>query len=88
MALTLDNYFAAGWRDQIHTCPACEWQGSARQMSMELHEDEAEFDCPQCENPVLLVLHPSLAQVQAAAAEGHPGAIEQLEILASAPRPH
>lgn len=88
MALTLDNYFAAGWRDQIHTCPACEWQGSARQMSMELHEDEAEFDCPQCENPVLLVLHPSLAQVQAAAAEGHPEAIEHLEILASAPRPH
>lgn len=88
MAVTLDNYFTAGWRDQPHTCPACEWQGSARQMSMELHEDEAEFDCPQCENPILLVLHPSLAQVQAAAAAGNAEAIEQLEILASAPRPH
>lgn len=86
MALTLDNYFAAGWRDQPHTCPACEWKGTARQMSMELHEDEAEFDCPVCENPILLVVHPSLAQVQAAAADGHPEAIEQLEILASVPR--
>ncbi|WP_421588726.1 hypothetical protein [Stenotrophomonas maltophilia] len=55
---------------------------------MELHEDEAQFDCPQCENPILLVVHPSLAQVQAAAAEGHPEAIEQLDILASVPRPH
>jgi len=87
MAVTLDNYFTAGWRDQLHTCPACEWQGTSREMSMELHEDEAEFDCPQCENPILLVVHPSLAQVQAAAAEGHPEAIEQLEILASVPRP-
>ena len=71
MALTLDNYFAHGWRDQTHTCAACEWQGSARQMPMELHEDEAQFDCPQCENPILLVVHPSLAQVQAAADAGH-----------------
>jgi len=34
------------------------------------------------------VVHPSLAQVQAAAADGHPEAIEQLDILAAAPRPH
>ncbi|HBZ46292.1 MAG TPA: hypothetical protein DEO93_03070 [Stenotrophomonas sp.] len=87
MALTLDNYFAAGWRDQTHTCPACEWKGTSREMSMELHEDEAEFDCPRCENPILLVVHPSLAQVQAAADAGHPEAIEQLDILASVPRP-
>jgi len=85
MAVTLDNYFVPGWRDATYTCAACEWQGSARQMPMELHEDQ--FDCPQCENPILLVVHPSLAQVQAAAAEGHPEAIEQLDILAAAPRP-
>lgn len=87
MALTLDNYYTAGWRDQQHTCPACEWKGTARQMSMELHEDEAEFDCPVCENPILLVVHPSLAVMQVAAAEGNAEAIQQLEILASAPRP-
>lgn len=87
MALTLDNYFIAGWREQTHSCPACEWQGTSRQMSMELHEDEAEFDCPQCENPILLVVHPSLDQVQAAAAAGHPEAIEHLAILDAAPRP-
>ena len=87
MATTLDNYFSPGWRDQTYTCAACEWRGSAREMSMELHEDEAEFDCPACENPVLLVVHPTLAQVQAAAAAGYPEAIEQLEIIASAPRP-
>jgi len=87
MAVTLDNYFVPGWRDATYTCAACEWQGSARQMPMELHEDEAQFDCPQCENPILLVVHPSLAQVQAAAAGAPPEAIEQLDILAAAPRP-
>ncbi|WNH51156.1 hypothetical protein [Stenotrophomonas oahuensis] len=87
MAVTLDNYYTLGWREQAHTCAACEWRGTARDMVMELHEDETEFDCPECENPILLVVHPTLAQLQAAAAEGHPEAIEQLEILAAAPRP-
>ena len=87
MAVTLDNYYTPGWREQVHTCEACEWRGTPRDMLMDLHEDETEFDCPTCENPILLVLHPTLAQLQAAAAEGHPEAIEQLEILASAPRP-
>ena len=87
MAVTLDNYFTTGWREQVHACDACSWQGTPRDMLMDLHEDETEFDCPVCENPLLLVIHPTLAQVQAAAADGHPEAIEQLEILAAAPRP-
>ena len=36
---------------------------------------------------LLVVLHPNLAQVQAAAAAGNAEAQEQLAILASAPRP-
>lgn len=86
MTTTLDNYYQAGWREQLHTCPACEWQGSSRQMEMELHDEQTEYTCPECEHPLLIVMHPSLQQLQVAAAEGHPEAQEQLAILAAAPR--
>ncbi len=54
---------------------------------LELDEDATEYDCPVCENPLLVVLHPDMAQVQAAAAEGNAEAQEQLDIIASFPRP-
>ncbi|WP_426806535.1 hypothetical protein, partial [Stenotrophomonas sp. SrG] len=66
LAPTLANHFAAGGRAPTHTGPACDWQGTSRERSMDLHEGEAEGECPQCENPILLVGHPRLAQVQAA----------------------
>lgn len=87
MATTIENYFAPGWRDQLHTCAACEWKGSSRAMVMELDEDATEYVCPVCENPLLVVLYPDMAQVQAAAAGGNAEAQEQLEIIASFPRP-
>ncbi|WP_343651487.1 hypothetical protein [Stenotrophomonas sp.] len=87
MATTIDNYFQPGWREQMHTCAACEWKGSSRAMVMELDEDATEYDCPVCENPLLVVMHPDLAQVQAAAAAGNAEAQEQLAIIDSAPRP-
>jgi len=87
MATTIENYFQPGWRDQMHTCAACEWKGNSRAMVMELDEDATEYDCPVCENPLLVVLHPDMAQVQAAAAEGNAEAQEQLDIIASFPRP-
>ena len=86
VARTLDNYFQPGWRDDEHTCEACEWRGSSRQMVMELHDDLTEYTCPACENSLLLVLHPDMEQVRQAAAEGHPEAIEQLQIIEAFPR--
>ncbi len=86
MATTIENYFQPGWRDDAHTCAACEWQGSSRGMVMELHEDLTEYDCPVCENPLLMVMHPDLEQVQAAAAAGNTEAQQQLDIIASFPR--
>ncbi|HBN53688.1 MAG TPA: hypothetical protein DD456_06525 [Stenotrophomonas sp.] len=86
MTTTVTDYYQPGWREQPHTCPACEWQGSSRQMEMELHDEQSEYACPQCELPLLVVLHPDLAQIQAAAAAGNAEASEQLAILASAPR--
>lgn len=85
MATTVDNYFQPGWRDQVHVCAACEWQGSSRAMVMELHEDLTEYDCPACENPLLMVMHPDIEQVRAAAAAGNVEAQQQLDIIASAP---
>ena len=87
MTTTLTDYYQPHWREQRHTCPACDWQGHSRQMEMELHDEQTEYACPQCEFPLLVVLHPNLAQVQAAAAAGNAEAQEQLAILASAPRP-
>lgn len=87
MATTVDNYFQPGWREQQHTCAACEWKGDSRGMVMELAEDVTEYDCPVCENPLLIVVHPDMEQVQAAAAAGNPEAQEHLDILASFPRP-
>ncbi len=87
MTATLTNYYQPGWRAQHHTCPACNWQGDSRQMEMELHDEQTEYACPHCEFPLLVVMHPDLAQVQAAAAAGNAEAQEQLAILASAPRP-
>ncbi|MGW8127859.1 MAG: hypothetical protein ACWGG5_05985 [Stenotrophomonas sp.] len=55
-------------------------------MELELHDEQSEYACPQCEFPLLVVLHPDLAQVQAAAAAGNAEAAEQLAILASVPR--
>ena len=86
MTTTITDYYQPGWRDQPHTCPACGWQGGSRQMELELHDEQSEYACPQCEFRLLVVLHPDLAQVQAAAAAGNAEAGEQLAILASVPR--
>lgn len=86
MTTTVTDYYQPGWRDQNHACPACEWQGSSRQMEMELHDEQTEYTCPQCEYPLLVVLHPSLQEVKAAADAGNEEAQQQLTILAMAPR--
>ena len=81
MTLTIDNYFAAGWRDAIHTCSACEWSGPLDALDLEPHREQSEYSCPDCECLVLVVAHPDLDQVKAAAADGHPEALEQLALL-------
>ena len=81
MTLTIDNYYADGWRQAPHTCSACEWSGPLAALELEPHREQSEYSCPQCECLVLVVAHPDLAQVQAAAAAGHPEAIEQLALL-------
>lgn len=86
MATTIENYFQPGWREQVHACAACEWRGDSRAMVMELHEDLTEYDCPSCENPLLMVMHPDIDQVQTAAAAGNTEAQQQLDIIASFPR--
>ena len=80
MTRMIDNYFST-WRDQRHACPACEWEGDSAGMSLEPHREQSEYSCPQCECLLLVVSHPELAQVQAAAAAGHAEAIEQLALL-------
>lgn len=75
------NYFEHGWRSRTLECAACEWRGDSREMTLEPHEDFSEYQCPRCEDVVLVVRHPDLEQVRAAAADGHPEAVEQLALL-------
>ncbi|KAF1692497.1 hypothetical protein [Pseudoxanthomonas koreensis] len=77
----VDDYFLPGWRTRTHECAACEWRGDSRAMQLQPHEDLSEYLCPRCEDIVLVVRHPDLERVRAAAADGHPEAIEQLALL-------
>ncbi len=77
----VDNYFQPGWRTRRLECAACEWSGDSRDMQLQPHEDVSEYLCPQCENILLVVRHPDLALVKAAAAAGHPEALEQLALM-------
>lgn len=80
MAELLQNYFTEGWRERVLEC-ACGWRGDSRAMSMELHGEVTDYSCPSCASLVLIVSHPSLAQVQEAAAAGHPEARQHLALL-------
>jgi hypothetical protein len=75
------DYFQPGWRTRTLECGACEWRGDSRAMTLEPHAEQSEYLCPQCEDILLVVRHPDLAQVRAAADAGHPEAIEQLALL-------
>jgi len=77
----VENYFQPGWRTRTFECAACEWRGDSRAMRLTPHEDLSEYLCPRCEDIVLVVRHPDLEQVRAAAAAGHPEAQEQLALL-------
>jgi hypothetical protein len=81
MAELVEDYFQPGWRMHQLECAACEWHGDSRAMILQPHEDLSEYLCPRCEDIVLVVRHPDLEQVRAAAAAGHPEAQEQLAML-------
>ncbi|WP_024868174.1 hypothetical protein [Pseudoxanthomonas suwonensis] len=81
MTVLVENYFQVDWRSRTIECEACEWRGDSRQMSLEPHEDLSEYLCPRCEDILLVVRHPDMDQVRAAAAAGHPEALEQLALV-------
>ena len=83
MAELLHNYFTEGWRERRLTC-ACGWEGDSRGMAMELHAEVTDYACPECGNLLLIVSHPTLEQVQAAAEAGNAEAIQQLALLEEA----
>ncbi|WP_296278413.1 hypothetical protein [Pseudoxanthomonas sp.] len=83
MAELVPDYFSAGWRGRSLACP-CDWAGDSRAMAMELHDAVTDYACPQCGNLLLIVSHPSLEQVRAAAAEGNEEARTHLGIIEEA----
>jgi len=83
VAELVPDYFTAGWRERTRACP-CGWQGDSRAMAMELHDAVTDYACPECGNLLLIVSHPSLEQVRAAAGAGNEEALAQLAILEEA----
>ena len=83
MAVIIRNYFAPRWRSDEIAC-ACGWRGDSRAMAMELHEEVTDYACPACGNLLLIVSHPSLDQVRAAATAGNEEAMAQLTIIEEA----
>lgn len=81
MAELIKDYYSAGWRELVLTCEACQWRGDSRGMVMELHNDVTDYACPACENMLLIVTHPSLEQVHAAAAAGNAEALQQVALM-------
>lgn len=77
------DYFDTGWRERELACP-CDWRGGSRAMAMELHDAVTDYACPQCGNLLLIVSHPTLEQVRAAAAAGNDEAATQLAIVEEA----
>ena len=49
MTVLIDDFFAAGWRQAIHTCAACEWSGPLEALELEPHREQSEYSCPHCE---------------------------------------
>jgi hypothetical protein len=83
VAELVPDYFTAGWRERDLACP-CGWHGDSRAMAMELHDAVTDYACPQCGNLLLIVSHPSLDQVRAAAGAGNAEAAAQLAIIEEA----
>lgn len=85
MADVIDDYFATGWRERTRRCP-CQWEGSSREMRMDLQETVTDYACPGCAATLLIVAHPDLEQVRRAAADGNAEALMQLQIVEEAQR--
>ena len=83
MAELVPDYFTDGWRERALACP-CGWQGDSRAMAMDLQEAVTDYACPACGNLLLIVPHPTLDQVRAAAAAGNGEARSQLAIVEEA----
>lgn len=82
MAQVIDNAYAPGWRDADTACEACGWHGGVAAMRMEPDRDATDYACPGCGNLLLIVAHPTLEHVRAAAAAGDVDAAGQLALLA------
>ncbi len=82
MAQVIENPYAAGWREADTACEACGWHGTVAAMRMEPDREATDYACPGCGNLLLIVPHPTLEQVRAAAAAGNADAAGQLALLA------
>src|SRR4051794_12335807 len=73
------DYYDYDW-DQPVTCPTCGWTGLGRD-HQDTHGDLFDVTCPSCNEMLLVVLFPTLAETRAAAAAGNPRAQADLPAI-------
>ena len=71
------------WPYKIFYCPSCDWRGKIDEAHKEYSRDYFEFPCVWCGTILAYVAYPTPDDIKAAAARGHSGAIEDLEVLLS-----
>lgn len=64
-------------------CPRCDWSGPGTRGSVNTFDELLDVRCPLCDQMLLVIGYPTLAQIEAAARTGHREAIEQLAEIAS-----
>ncbi len=71
--MTVAPYFST-WRDQTLHC-RCDWTGRAGDLKPEMHSELMDLSCPECDQMLLIVPYPTVAEVEQAAAAGDPEAM-------------
>jgi len=76
------EYYDETWQTKEFQCPDCNWSSRPKEdMQNEFFRESMHFECPECENIMVIVGYPTLDQIQTAAAKGIPEAIEQLKLI-------
>ena len=65
--MAIFQYHDKSWRERGFTCPECRWSGSTDDMGHDVFGELTEFSCAKCDKTLVIVPHPTLEQMLAAA---------------------
>jgi len=59
----------------------CGWSGTFMEMAREIYDHLVDGSCPQCDTMLVIRSHPTLSEIQTAAAAGNREAIDHLRSM-------